>query len=101
MLVDTRPLPVGQRGRAAAANTRGASPPASAAAAVIQEVPDEHQAAAILTPARYALLVSGAGTGKTRVLASRMAHLIASGACTPSQVRRQAKAGRSTSHVSS
>jgi hypothetical protein len=51
-----------------------------------RDVPDEHQAAAIVTSARYALLVSGAGTGKTRVLGARMAHLIASKAAKPSQV---------------
>lgn len=68
-----------------------------------KEVPDEHQAAAIVTSARYALLVSGAGTGKTRVLGARMAHLIASKAAKPSQVHTlsahiREKAGR-PSHV--
>ena len=38
--------------------------------------PDHLQARVITTTARYSLLVAGAGTGKTRVLAARAAHLV-------------------------
>jgi DNA helicase-2/ATP-dependent DNA helicase PcrA len=44
---------------------------------------NEHQLAAVTLPAQHALILAGAGSGKTRVLTTRMAWLIQSGQVSP------------------
>lgn len=48
--------------------------------------PDVFQTKAITTDAQFALLASGAGTGKSRVLAARIAYLVKQRGVEPSQV---------------
>jgi len=48
--------------------------------------PDTFQAHAITTKSQFALLASGAGTGKSRVLAARIAYLVKHLGVPPSQV---------------
>lgn len=55
-------------------------PPGPAPFASIYENLDEQQLAAVRAPLGPLLIVAGAGTGKTRTLMARCAHLIASGA---------------------
>ncbi|MDR1367661.1 MAG: exodeoxyribonuclease V subunit gamma [Candidatus Accumulibacter sp.] len=44
------------------------------------------QRAAVTLPARHALILAGAGSGKTRVLTTRIAWLIATGKASPSEI---------------
>lgn len=44
------------------------------------------QRAAITLPAEHALVLAGAGSGKTRVLTTRIAWLIAQGAARPAEI---------------
>jgi DNA helicase II / ATP-dependent DNA helicase PcrA len=48
--------------------------------------PTDEQAAAIHHPTEPLALIAGAGSGKTAVMAARIAHLVTSGAARPSQV---------------
>ena len=48
--------------------------------------PTEEQAAVIAAPARPALVVAGAGAGKTETMAARVVWLVAIGAVLPEQV---------------
>ncbi len=66
-----------------ASTVAGASP---AAAEPAPFVPTDEQATAIEAPLRPLLLVAGAGTGKTTVMARRILHLVQSGAVRADQV---------------
>ena len=44
---------------------------------------NEEQARAVTLPAQHALILAGAGSGKTRVLTTRIAWLIQTGQATP------------------
>lgn len=47
---------------------------------------NEHQHEAVVYPGDYLLVVAGAGSGKTRVLTTRISYLIATGALHPNEV---------------
>src|SRR3954466_14456255 len=48
--------------------------------------PSDEQFAAITAPLEPAVIVAGAGSGKTNVMAARVVYLVASGQVTPDQV---------------
>ena len=48
--------------------------------------PDEHQLDAIISQDPAILIIAGPGSGKTRVMAARLAHLLHSGECQQSEV---------------
>ncbi|MBN9109502.1 MAG: ATP-dependent helicase [Pseudonocardia sp.] len=60
--------------------------PASLAAALGLHPPTDEQAAVIAAPARPALVVAGAGAGKTETMAARVVWLVATGQVLPEQV---------------
>ncbi|AEA23348.1 UvrD/REP helicase [Pseudonocardia dioxanivorans CB1190] len=60
--------------------------PASLAAALGLPPPTEEQAAVIAAPSRPALVVAGAGAGKTETMAARVVWLVATGQVLPEQV---------------
>ncbi len=60
--------------------------PRALAVALGVEPPTEEQAAVISAPARPALVVAGAGAGKTETMAARVVWLVATGAVQPEQV---------------
>jgi DNA helicase-2/ATP-dependent DNA helicase PcrA len=60
--------------------------PQSLAAALGLPRPTEEQAAVIAAPARSALVVAGAGAGKTETMAARVVWLVATGQVLPEQV---------------
>ena len=47
---------------------------------------DSRQLDAVLTNDQSVLIIAGAGSGKTRILSSRLAHLLISGSCSPSEI---------------
>jgi DNA helicase-2/ATP-dependent DNA helicase PcrA len=57
----------------------GTSPATSVATEATPFVPTAEQATAIEAPLRPLLLVAGAGTGKTTVMARRILHLVEAG----------------------
>ncbi|MGD9531559.1 MAG: UvrD-helicase domain-containing protein, partial [Pseudonocardia sp.] len=60
--------------------------PRALAAALGLPPPTEEQAAVIAAPATPALVVAGAGAGKTETMAARVVWLVATGAVRPEQV---------------
>ena len=60
--------------------------PLALATALGLEPPTDEQAAVIAAPARPALVVAGAGAGKTETMAARVVWLVATGAVLPEQV---------------
>ncbi|MDT7551984.1 MAG: ATP-dependent helicase UvrD/PcrA, partial [Pseudonocardiales bacterium] len=60
--------------------------PRALAVALGVEPPTDEQAAVISAPARPALVVAGAGAGKTETMAARVVWLVATGAVQPEQV---------------
>ncbi len=60
--------------------------PHALAAALGLDPPTDEQAAVISAPARPALVVAGAGAGKTETMAARVVWLVATGAVLPEQV---------------
>ena len=67
----------------------GATSTFSAASKIFQDKiskPDIKQLDAIESKDQAVLLIAGAGSGKTRVLSSRLAYLLMSGICSPSEV---------------
>src|ERR671921_831684 len=60
--------------------------PQALAAALNQPRPTDEQAAVIAAPARSALVVAGAGAGKTETMAARVVWLVATGQVLPEQV---------------
>src|SRR5918997_3759459 len=60
--------------------------PRALAAALGLPPPTEEQAAVIAAPARPALVVAGAGAGKTETMAARVVWLVATGRALPEQV---------------
>ncbi|WP_101102179.1 UvrD-helicase domain-containing protein [Macromonas bipunctata] len=62
-----------------------APPPEAAASPLLRDLNPE-QLAAVTLPAEHALILAGAGSGKTRVLTTRMAWLLQTGQISPSEV---------------
>lgn len=51
-----------------------------------KDAPDPHQLEAITCSDPACLIIAGPGSGKTRVLASRLAHILLSGQCVPNEI---------------
>ncbi|WCM87070.1 UvrD-helicase domain-containing protein [Acidovorax sp. NCPPB 3576] len=64
------------------AGDAGPAPQSDAASPLLQNLNDE-QLAAVTLPAGHALILAGAGSGKTRVLTTRIAWLLQNGYATP------------------
>lgn len=62
-----------------------APPPEAAASPLLRDLNPE-QLAAVTLPAEHALILAGAGSGKTRVLTTRMAWLLQTGQISPAEV---------------
>src|SRR2546421_8565578 len=60
--------------------------PAELASALGLVAPTEEQAAVVAAPAQPALVVAGAGAGKTETMAARVVWLVANGLVTPDRV---------------
>src|SRR4051794_26415727 len=63
-----------------------AAPPSTAATSGLLRGLNPEQLAAVTLPARPALILAGAGSGKTRVLTTRVAWLIQTGQVSPAGV---------------
>ncbi|MEG1770792.1 MAG: UvrD-helicase domain-containing protein, partial [Comamonas sp.] len=63
-----------------------ASAPSTAPASPLLADLNEEQLAAVTLPAGHALILAGAGSGKTRVLTTRIAWLLQTGQATPGSI---------------